>query len=177
MTDRSETLFEIGVVVRPQGLKGEIKIQPWTDDAEQWLDFSHCLRKKHGEVKNCEILSVREQTGFIFARIEGVNTREDAEAMRGEVLFIERSCLPEPEDGAYFIVDLIGCKVVDDEGHELGVMKDVLPYPANDVYVVRTPRGDKYVPALKTVLKDVDLQEKRITFVASRLREVADFED
>ena len=177
MTDRSETLFEIGVVVRPQGLKGEIKIQPWTDNAEQWLDFSHCLRKINGNMREEPIESVRVQDGFVYVRLQGVEDRDKAEALRGAVLSIERKYLPEPEEGAYFIADLIGCRVWDDEGRELGVMKDVWNYPANDVYVVKTVKGEVLVPALKTVLASVDVDEKKIVFHAARLREVADFED
>jgi len=177
MKDFPGTLFEIGRVVKPQGLQGEMKIQPWTETPAQWLDFSHVLRKTKEGIISCELLSVREQAGFVYAKIPGVNDRDAAEALRGEIFLIERECLPEPDEGAYYIADLIGCTVKDDEGRELGVMKDVLNYPANDVYVVQTKKGEVLVPALKTVLADVDLYARTVTFHAARLKEVAEFED
>jgi len=177
MKNLPDGLFEIGRVVKPQGLRGEMKIQPWTETPDQWLDFSHILRKTASGMEKVTLASVREQAGFVYVTIPGVADRDAAEALRGEVFYIERESLPAPEEGAYFIADLIGCKVVDDEGRELGTMQDVLSYPANDVYVVKTGRGEVLVPALKSVLVSVDLEKRIITFAAARLREVADFED
>ncbi len=177
MSDLPGNLFEIGRVVRPQGLHGEMKIQPWTDTPAQWLDFSHILRRSADGIESCPLLSVRENAGFVYIRIPGVTDRDGAEAMRDEVLLIEREALPEPEEGAYYIADLIGCAVRDDEGRELGTMRDVLSYPANDVYVVWTGKKEVLVPALNSVMGSVDLERHVITFRAARLREVADFED
>lgn len=170
-------LFEIGVVIKPQGLQGELKIQPWTETPAQWLDFSHILRRSGDGIESCPLLSVRENAGFVYVRIPGVSDRDEAEALRGEIFLIEREALPEPEEGSYYIADLIGCRVTDDEGHDLGVMRDVLSYPANDVYVVWTGKKEVLVPVLKSVLDSVDLREKVIRFKAGRLKEVADFED
>jgi len=169
--------FAIGKVVRPQGLTGEVKIQPWTDNPGQWLDFSHCLLKEGNAFVTRKLLSVRVQGEFVYAMLEGVRTREEGEALRDEELYLERSVFPELEEGSWYIADLVGCEVSDDRGKHLGVMADVLTYPANDVYVVGTAKGQVLVPALKSVLSRVDIPGRRVIFSAARLREVAEFEN
>ena len=149
-------LIEIGQIVNTHGIRGEIKLNPWTDDIYELTEYD-VLYQKDGSVLNIENARVHKNTVIIkFREITDMNT---AEKMRNTVLFTEKVPLPE---GRYYIKDLIGLTAVTSEG-ELGVLTDVFNTGANDIYEIRQNDGRKlYLPVIDGVIGDVNLADKTI---------------
>jgi len=150
-------LIEIGQVVNTHGVRGEFKLNPWTDSLDGLLDYDVFYYQKKGQDvplygeriiihKNCAII-----------KAEGVDTMEEAELLRGQTLFVERDeNLPE---GRYYIVDLIGLRVMTEEDEVLGIISDVLQTGANDVYEVRGNEKPIYLPVIDQVVLEVNIPE------------------
>ena len=109
--------------------------------------------------------------------MKGVEDANAAEALRGEKLYVDRAHAVELPEDADFIVDLIGCRVVDDEGAEWGRITDVMQPGGGDVYVINGARGEVLVPALKSVVLSADTRAGVMLMSAARMREVAVLED
>lgn len=167
----------IGEILRPQGLKGEVKVRPITQDESRFLDLDHVLLLREGAYVPHAVQCTRLHQGLVYLRFEGVNDRDGAETLRGQLIYVDRGhALKLPED-QHFIVDLIGLEVVDTQGNPLGRLAEILTPGGNDVYVVRGPRGEILMPALKALVLDIDLERGRILVDAQRLTEMAVFED
>lgn len=164
-------MITIGVIVKAQGIKGEVKIYPLTDNTDRFAN----LEKVYIKGKEYGIESVKELVNGLFIKLAGVNDRNASEALKGANVEIERKDAVKPEEGRYLIVDVIGSKVVAD-GVELGILTDILQNGCADVYCVS---GDKpfMFPALKDVIIDIDTDNKIITLEPIRLQEVAVYED
>ncbi len=154
--------LEIGKIVSIHGLNGTVKVQPWCDDPAFLCEFDTLYRGKLHTPVN--ITKAAVQKNMVLLKLEGVDTPEQAEALRGTVLFMNREDV-ELDDDTYFIQDLIGAAVVDaDDGHEYGKLTDVLQTGANDVYTVKTAEGKELlVPVIPDVVLNVDLDADRIT--------------
>ena len=164
----------IGRIVRPHGVRGEVKIEPLTDDPGRFRELKTCYLRRDGEYKP---VAVRARVGNdVIASIEGVTDRSAAERLRGTEICVDRAHAAELPEGRYFIADLIGMRVSDDRGNCLGELIDVWQPGGNDVYVVR---GEKtwYLPALKALLLDVDVRAGQMVVSAEKLAEVAYVED
>ena len=169
----SKDLLIVGEVVKPQGIKGEVKVMALTDDPRQLSERPSVLL--HGKVVN--VLSSRVDKGMVVLRLEGVEDRDAAENLRGQKLYIQRNEAEPLPEGHYYIVDLLGCTVSDDAGKELGILNDILQNGPKDVYIVKGQKGTVLFPALKDLLLDIDIHAKRIMVSAGRLGEVAVYED
>ncbi len=170
--------LQIGEIVKPQGIRGEVKLKAMTSDLTRYarLDAVYLLQK--GEYVRREVEKGRTYDGFAFLKLAGVNDRNEAEAMRGTKVFVDRAHAIELDDDENFVCDLIGLKAVDTDGNVIGTLRDVLtPNAICDVYAFDTPRGDMMIPALRRVVKEVDLEAGMITLDAQALSEVAVWED
>lgn len=164
-----DDLLVVGEVVRPQGLRGELKIRPHTCDPDRFFDLKYVLVDGKPRALHCN----RVHDGFAYARLEGIYSREAAESMRGAMLHIRREdavALPEDTD---FICDLIGCVATDTEGVAHGRLVEVLQPGGVDVYMFKGTNGILMVPALKKVMIKVDTDAKQILLDAQGLRETA----
>ncbi len=164
----------IGQVLRPQGLKGEVKLRPDTDDPARFLDLES-LYQKTGE-NNYAPIAIRDvsvRKGFVYLTLADDASVEEAEARRDLLLYIDRAHAAPLGEGENYIADMIGCLLTDTQGHEIGHLKDILQPGANDVYVVDTPEGELLIPALKHVILSVDTRKKLIMVDETRLSEVA----
>ena len=171
------THLMIGEITRPQGIRGEVKVRPATNDPDRFYDLDHVFLKR-GEAYVARRISVsRVEPDAVYMSFEGVNDRNAAEALRGELIYIDRDHAVQLPEDSNFICDLIGCEGSDTNGRQLGKMDDVLQPGGNDVYVFHGPLGEVLVPALKSVVTEVNVAEKRIVFDAKRLSEVAVFDD
>ena len=176
--------LRIGIVLRPQGVRGELKVQPLTDDPDRFrqLEEVYLEGKKGGSDKSGPqrggyerraLLSVSVRDGAVYLQLEGVPDRNAAELLRNRYLCVDREHAVKLPEGRYFVCDLIGCTVVDSEGKHLGRLCDVFETGANDVYSVRQDDGKTFlVPALRKLLAQVDVANKRIVFDAKVLEEV-----
>lgn len=150
--------LDAGKIVNTHGLRGEIRIYPLCDSADFLLDFE----RFYLEGKEIKISSSRVHKNQLLAKLDGINTIEDAERIIGKVLQIRHDDI-ELDENQYFIEDLIGMKVVDaDNGTEYGILKNVFQTGANDVYEVV---GDEtyLVPKIDEVVLSTDFETNCIT--------------
>ena len=158
-----EEYFEIGQIVNTSGLKGEIKIKPFTDDIKKFNNLKTIYVSIKKELKEFEIEHVRFSKNMVFIKLKGINTIEEAENYRNLYLKIKRDKDEKLEEGVYYVVDLIGCTVYTDDNQELGKLEDVFSTGSNDVYVVKDEMGKQVLlPAIKEVIKQVDIDNKKI---------------
>ena len=166
--------LRIGIVLRPQGIRGELKVQPLTDNPGRFrrLEQVYIEGKKGGYEKRA-LLSAAVRDDAVYLQIEGVEDRTAAELLRGRYLCVDREHAVKLPEGRYFVCDLIGCAVEDSDGTPLGELCDVFETGANDVYAVRQKDQKTFlVPALKKLLALVDVANKRIVFDKKVLEEV-----
>lgn len=158
-----EEYFEIGQIVNTSGLKGVIKVKPFTDDITKFNNLKTIYMLVKKELKEFKIEDVRFNKNMVFLKLEGINTVEEAESYRNLYLKIKRDKNEKLEENSYYIVDIIGSKVYTDLQEELGEIVDVFSTGSNDVYVVKDNLGKQILlPAIKDVIKNVDIQNKKI---------------
>lgn len=156
--------FEIGQIVNTNGLKGVVKVKPFTDDIKEFETFESIYVQKKAELVEFKIESVRYAKNMVFLKLKGIDTIEEAETLRNFYIKVERDALPELEENSYYIVDLLECEVVTIDGENLGKMDDIFNTGSNDVYVVKNEEGKQILlPAIKEVIKNVDIPNKKIT--------------
>lgn len=146
--------LEAGQITGTHGVRGEVRIQPWCDSAEQFAGFRTLYWDAAGT--RPVRLHARPHKQMALARLEGIDTVEAAAALRGQVLFVARRDLRLPE-GYHLVQDLIGLTVVDaDTGETYGRLTDVSQTGANAVYHMQTPRGEVLIPAIPQVVIAID---------------------
>jgi 16S rRNA processing protein RimM len=154
----------IGRVLKPQGVRGELKVLPLTTYPER---FKQLANVQMGASENrigspIAVKSCRVNSSFVFLTLSGLNTMEDAEYYRNHLIFVKRDeCVKLPAD-EFFIFDLIGLVAVTPDGVELGKLAEVLEYPANDVYVIEHNAREVLVPAVAEFVKNIDIQAGQI---------------
>ena len=148
--------LEIGKIVNVHGLRGDMKVVPWCDDPEFLCEFDTLYLGK--AQKPVTVTAARLQKGNVLLHLEGVDTVEEAEKLRNQVLYMDRDEV-ELEEGVYFIQDLIGLEVLDvDTGKSYGKLTDVMQTGANDVYEVKDADGKTVLsPAIPDVVQETDL--------------------
>ena len=155
-----KNFLETGKIVNIHGLKGEVKIMPWSDDADFicMFDTLYCGKEK----KAFEVEYSRVHKNMVLVKFKDINTPESANKLRNSIVFIDRDEI-ELEEGTFFIADLIGLAVKDaDSGEEYGVVKDIFQTGANDVYEVKSGEKSYYIPAIPDVIIETDLENKII---------------
>ncbi len=157
-------LLEVGKIVNTHGLRGEVKVVPWTDTPDVFEDLSEVYAKRKSGTVKLTLQGVKYQKNNIIARFAELSSIEEAEPFKNCILAAERSQLGPLEDGAYYVADLIGLTVKTEDGTELGAISDVFQTGANDVYEVRR-LGQKnlLLPVIPDVVLRVDLGEKTVT--------------
>ena len=167
----------IGEVLKPQGVRGDVKVRPITCDIFRFEELEQVFFVKDGDYMPIGVSLVRMDEDAVYLHFDGIDDRNQAETIRGNLLYVDREHAVELEEDENFIVDLIGLKGVDDEGNEYGKLVDVMQPGGNDVYVFRDRRREVLVPALKTAVLKVDLENGIMLMSAKRLREVAVFDE
>lgn len=168
--------LRIGLVLRPHGVQGAVKLLPLTDDVERFRKLPFVYIERNGTYTKTDIRRTSIQPDAVMLWLSSVESREQAEMLRDHYICVDREHAVKLPEGRYFVVDLIGCTVTDTNGNELGKLTDVLETGANDIYVIS---GEKklLVPALKKLLHKVDVESKHIQLDAAVLEEVGLFED
>ena len=149
--------LEIGKIVNTHGVRGEVKVQPWADSPEFLLGFKTLYldgepRRVHG---------ARVHKGMVILALEGVEDVNAAMALKNRVLYISRRDARLPR-GSFFLQDILGAKVVTEQGEELGELADVLDLPGNAVYVVRGAR-EILIPAVPEFILHTDADNGVVT--------------
>lgn len=154
--------YRIGKIVNTHALKGEVKIYSYTDYPERFEELEYFYLGDKDD-KKWEMDNVRYQGQMIIGKIKGIETIEQAEALKDTVIYIDKANLRELDEGEYMIRDLIGLDVYKEDGSLVGKLKDVLQYSANDVYVVKGEEGQEYmIPAINEFVPTIDMQERKM---------------
>lgn len=152
-------LLEIGKIVNTRGLRGEVKIMPWCDDAEIYEELEFVI------IDNAEydIETVKYHKNFVILKLSGINDIDEAEKYRNKIVYASREMLGELPEGTYYICDLLGCIVKNEDGEIFGKIDDVIKTGSNDVYSVKAENGKQLlVPVLKEVVTEVNIDEKYV---------------
>ena len=159
-----EQLLRVGVVTTPHGVRGEVKVFPTTDDAERFKKLKSVILDLGREKRTLEIEQVRFFKNLAILKFKGRDSMNDVEGFRKKDLLVTREQAVELSEDEYFIADLIGLSVVDEDGERLGTLSDVLQTGANDVYVVKTEAGKELLlPAIGECVLKVDLAAQEMT--------------
>jgi len=161
MNNMKKQYLEAGKIVTTHGIRGEVKIMPYTDVPELLCEFDRLfIGKEHKEI-NIQRSRVFKNT--VIAKLEGIDTPEEAEKLRNKILYMHRDDL-ELDDDTYFIQDLIGMEVRDaDSGQIYGKLADVMQTGANDVYVIKGDDKEYLVPAIADVIVSTDIENDVMT--------------
>lgn len=168
--------FRVAQILRPHGIKGEVKVFPLTDDISRFKKLREAYIERNGRYEPITVEGSKRAAEAIVLKISGVDDPENAEKLRGLYIAVDREHAVRLPEGTYFVSDVIGCSVETTEGEALGRVTDVYETNANDVYAIVGPRK-LLVPALKKLLNTVDVTNKRIVLDAGVLKEVGLFED
>lgn len=155
--------IEIGQIVNTNGLKGVVKVNPFTDDISKFEDLKYVYIQLKSELKKVKIEQVRYNKNQVLIKLEGIDSIEEAEKYRNFYLKTEKESQEDLGEDTYYIVDLIGLDVYSDKNEYLGKIEDVFPTGSNDVYVVKDNLGKQIlIPAIADVVKEVDLKNKKM---------------
>ncbi len=155
--------LELGQIVNVKGLKGEVKVNPFTDDITKFERIKKVLIKRKNDLTEYEIEKVGYHKSQVIIKFKSVDTIDDAEKLRNAYIVVDRETLGELPEGVYYIADLIGLDVYTESGEYLGKVDDIYNTGSNDIYVVKDDLGkQKLLPGIDEVIKKVDLDEGKI---------------
>ena len=155
--------FEVGQIVNTHGLKGYVKVVPFTDDIQRFEELKSVFIAFKKELIECKIQDVKYVKNMVSLKFVGIDDINEAEKYKGCYLKISRKNAKKLDKNTYFIADLIGLKVYDEKEQLVGVLEDIFPTGSNDVYVVRTDEGKQILlPAISQVIKSVDIEQEKI---------------
>jgi len=165
-----EEYFQVGIITSTHGLRGEVKVYPTTDDVKRFKRLREAIlmppvEKQEYTPENvaaaacCKIESVKFFKQFVLLKFEGMDRIEDVEKYQKYSLLVPRKDAVRLKKDEYFIADLIGLTVQDEDGTEIGVLRDVMETGANDVYVITLNGSGKelLLPAIKQCVLEVDV--------------------
>jgi len=162
----------IGAIVKPQGIKGEVKVKALTDNPQELEEYKEVYIG--GERQ--KILNIKIVGSEVFYVIKGIADRNAAELLRGKLIEIDRNEAMPLEEGRYYVIDVIGCKVITDTGKEIGIVKEINSI-STDIYTVTSDKGEVRFPFVKDLLIKMDIKNKIMTISEKRFNEVSVYED
>jgi len=153
----------IGRISRVRGIRGEMVVVPLTDDPARFLKLHKVIISKDEHTQEFQVERARKFQDKALLKLKQVETPEEARKLVGGFIEIEREQLVKLPEGRYFIFDIIGIQVVSTRGERIGKVKEVISLPANDLYLVEGDKKLYHIPAIKKVVKKIDLAKKEMT--------------
>ena len=161
----------IGKILKPQALKGEVKVAPITRDVMQYLTYKYLY--VGDEYTKYDVDYCRLQDGFVVVKFANINSANLAEELRNQLLYIDKSQLATLDSGEYYIQDLIGCDVVDAQNNDIyGQVTAVDEYSSVNTITMKNDNKEYLFPFLEKVVSDVDIDNKKIYVYHDKLMEV-----
>ena len=158
-----DELLQVGIITSTHGVRGEVKVYPTTDDVKRFKKLKDIILDTGKEQLPLEIEGVKFFKQMVILKFKGLDNMNDVEKFRQKSLYVTRANAVRLRKDEYFIADLIGIKVFDEENKELGVLEDVMVTGANDVYVIKMTDGrELLLPAIKQCILEVDVPEGRM---------------
>ena len=155
--------LEIGQIVNTFGIKGMVKVKPFTDDIRRFDELKIVYVEKNNNQIEYEIEEVKYHKDMVLIKFKGIDKVEQAEMLRNSYLTVSRDSVEKLEEGRYYIVDLLGLEVYTDEQILLGTLEDIFNTGSNDIYVVKDKQGKQILlPAIQDVIKQIDIENKKI---------------
>lgn len=155
--------LEIGQIVNTFGIKGLVKVKPFTDDLERFEELKSVFVVKNKELIEMQIEEVKYHKNLVLIKFKGIEDMNMAEKLKGCYIKINRKDARKLPEDTYFIADLIGIKVYDDEGNFLGKVDDIYNNKVHDIYVIKDDLGKQILlPSTKEVIKDIDIDNDKI---------------
>lgn len=156
--------LRVGTIASTHGIRGEVKVFPTTDDMNRFKTLKKCILDTGREHIPLEVEGVKFFKQFAILKFKGYDNINDIEKYRGKDLLVDRENAVDLEEDEFFIADLIGLKVVTDDGKDFGVLTDVLQTGANDVYAIEAHDGKEYLfPVTRECILDIDLEAGQVT--------------
>jgi 16S rRNA processing protein RimM len=150
--------YKIGYITNTLGIRGELKVQPLTGSIDRYGELEFCyidMGKAKEKVRIEYYKPYRKET--IVIKLEGYNSINEVEKFKGKYLVVDEENLAELEEGRYYIFQIIGCRVKTENGEEIGEVTEVLQPGGNDVYVAKGKKGEVLIPAVRQVVKRIDI--------------------
>lgn len=156
-------LLPLGRVIKPHGVKGKMKADYYGDDPRRLLVYREVfIRDSCGRLRGYEVRDVTPQPPRILLSLRGIERIEEVIPLLGRTIFISKRSLPELEPGEYYWFEILGMMVETVDGRRIGPVKEILPTPANDVYVVEGKGGEICLPAVEAVIESIDRSNRII---------------
>lgn len=158
-----EERFQVGVVTSTHGVHGEVKVFPTTDDPRRFKRLKEVILSSSKDEKMMEVESVKFFKNMVILKFVGIDTMNDAETLRQCSLYVTRENAVRLRKDEYFIADLIGISVFNENNEKIGTLTDVYETGANDVYVIAMEDGrELLLPAIKQCVLDVNVEEGKM---------------
>lgn len=155
--------LELGQIVNVKGLKGEVKVNSFTDDNTKFERMPKVFIKQKGNLKEYEIEKVGYNKNQVIIKFKNIDTIEEAEKLRNSYIVVDRDIFGDLPEGVYYIADLIGLEVFTESNEYLGKVDDIFSTGSNDVYVVKDELGkQKLLPGIDEVIKIIDIENGKI---------------
>lgn len=156
-----EELLKVGIITSTHGVRGEVKVYPTTDDIKRFKKLKNVILDTGKEKLPLEIEGVKFFKQMVILKFKGIDTLNDVEKFRQKELLVTRENAVKLHKDEYFIADLIGIRIIDEENKEIGVLEDVMLTGANDVYVINLFDGrELLLPAIKQCILNVNVEER-----------------
>lgn len=155
-----DTFVALGVITSPHGVKGALKLKPFTQNVDGIGSFS-ALQTASGDTITLSIIG--ESKGQLICQIDGVRYRDEAEKLKGTKIGVPRSALPEPDTDEFYIEDLIGMQVVLEDGSAYGTVKAIHNFGAGDIVELTTAKGDEMVSLTEDNFPSIDTDKRVLT--------------
>ena len=150
--------LECGKICSPHGVRGILKVEPWCDSPKVLARLKEIYFKRGESYEACAVISASVSTDLVLLGVEGVDSREAAQALKNTVVYAKRADIPVPE-GRVLIADMIGLDVIDaDSGRVYGTLADVTDGVRHQIYTVKTERGEVLFPAVDEFLEEIDTE-------------------
>lgn len=154
-----DDILKVGIVASTHGLRGEVKVFPTTDDPKRFKRLKEVILDTGKEQIVLEIEGVKFFKQMVILKFKGIDNIDDVQRYRQKSLYVTRKNAVRLSRDEYFIADLLGLKVLDEDGAEIGVLKNVITTGANDVYEISLSDGrDLLLPAIKQCVLEVDVE-------------------
>ena len=158
-----QEFLEVGQIVNTFGIKGFVKVNPFTDDINRFDELKKVYIKNKSNKKVLEIEEVKYHKNMVLLKFKDIDKVEDAENLRNSYILIDRKDQKQLDKDTYYIVDLLGLEVYTDENELLGKLEDIYNTGSNDIYVVKDELGKQILlPAIKDVIKEIDIDGRKI---------------
>ena len=159
-----EKYFRVGVIANTHGIRGEVKVYPTTDDINRFKKLKKCILDTGKEYIDLNVESVKFFKNMVILKFKEYNNINDIECYKGKDILVSRDKAVKLEKGEYYIADILGAKVILEDGSEFGVLEDVMQTGANDVYVVKTlDNKEVLLPKIDECVKKLDIENKIVT--------------